>query len=80
MYPTPGVTYWYLYATPGVAYGCCTLNSVKWRVVRAGVVAALIMVGALVTPLAQSEHVDSSALARIREEGLRRSQVMDTLS
>jgi len=48
---------------------------------RAVTVAALLATATLVAPLAQSqEPVDLDAVYRIKEEGLQRSQVMDTLS
>ncbi|NOT46074.1 MAG: M20/M25/M40 family metallo-hydrolase [Acidobacteria bacterium] len=49
------------------------------RLPRRVAVIALLTLSALATPLAQSgERVDLAAVARIKEEGLQRSQVMDT--
>lgn len=68
-------------AQPGIGYWLLYSHSVTSRVARLGVIATLIAAGAIMTPRAQSaERVDATALARIREEGLQRSQVMDTLS
>ena len=47
--------------------------------VRVAVAAAVLFTGALATPWAQqAERVDLDAITRIKDEGLQRSQVMDT--
>ena len=55
------------------------MNPLTRRAFPAILVAAFLFTGALATPWAQqSERVDLDAIYRIKDEGLQRSQVMDT--
>src|SRR5688572_21223945 len=48
------------------------------RLPHGAAVALFLFTGLLASPWAQSERVDLDAIVRIKEEGLQRSQVMDT--
>jgi len=54
------------------------MYSLERRVSHRAVVAVLLFTGLLASPWAQSERVDLDAITRIKDEGLQRSQVMDT--